>query len=68
MSETEKIRCPMCGEEYSHYRNIYGKICIVCGEYINIDGEPEFKKTNDERQKELQRKVIEHIKGKNHGN
>jgi len=43
MSRTE---CPTCGKVYDGHMNVYGKICLYCGSFIEPDIVQEMVKNN----------------------
>jgi len=56
------IICPSCGKIYHHYTNYFGKICVVCKDWIPATKELEFVKLNRLKKEALKNKALKQVK------
>ena len=61
MSNTE---CPRCGHVFKDHDNLYGKICIYCGEEIKTNFTLPIIKENKEKNDLLILKVLDSVRRK----
>ena len=56
--------CKKCGYSYDNQSNMYGKICVCCGSFIEPEEIPHFVAKNSEIDNSYKNKAINKVKEK----
>jgi hypothetical protein len=65
MTEEEGVTCPSCHKYYKGHTNQYGKVCMVCGFYIEPESEfinEDIKRKNEESTKKARTSLRNRIR------